>query len=193
MDDVLVDTLSAQRAWFRAHHGISWSDGELRGRPLEALVPAEVWNDHLRTLHEGAFFADLPEMSGAVETARALCGRYEVFVTTAAMEFPASLSHKFGWLRRHLPFLDPLRIVFCGDKSVLDVDYLVDDSARHFRRLRGQGILFDAHHNAGVLGYPRVRGWDELGRVLLGTRAPDEVLAELVGGAAEGGGEDARP
>ena len=179
MDDVLVDTVSAQLGWFRAHHGLTWTAAELQGRQLDELVPAEPWADHLRTLREGAFFADLPEMSGAVETARVLCARYEVFVTTAAMEFPASISHKFGWLRRHLPFVDPLRIVFCGDKSVLDVDYLVDVNARHFRRLRGQGILFDAHHNEAVSGYPRVRGWDGLARVFLGTRSPEEVLAEL--------------
>ena len=50
------------------------------------------------------------------------------------------------WIRerRHFPFIPEKNIVFCGDKRVVDADYLIDDEAKHFAGFRGTGILFSA-------------------------------------------------
>ncbi|MGQ4827688.1 5' nucleotidase, NT5C type, partial [Enterococcus faecalis] len=79
---------------------------------------------------------------------------HEIFIASAAMEVPMSFTAKYEWMKEHFPFISPMNIVFCGDKSILNADYLIDDSARHFKRFRGQGILFDAPHNHNVTGYP---------------------------------------
>lgn len=179
MDDVLVDTATAQRAWFQAEHGLAWTDAELAGRTFAELAPAAACAHLERVLHDGRIFADLPEMPGARETVEALAERYDVYVATAAMEYPGSFPYKFAWLRAHLPFLDPLHVVFCGDKGILAADFLVDDNARHFRRFRGRGVLFSAHHNLAVSGCARVSGWADVRRVFLGERPPDEVLDAL--------------
>jgi 5'(3')-deoxyribonucleotidase len=73
--------------------------------------------------------------------------------------------------------------VFCGDKGVLDVDYLIDDTARHFARFRGTPILFDAPHNRAEKRYTRVRDWDEVRRMLL----PEAVPTAFDGGQALAG------
>jgi hypothetical protein len=65
------------------------------------------------------------------------------------MDVPTSFDDKFAWLREHFPFIPPSHIVFCGDKSVLDVDYMIDDEPRHFARFRGTPVLFSAPQNAG--------------------------------------------
>jgi 5'(3')-deoxyribonucleotidase len=52
--------------------------------------------------------------------------------------------------------------VFCGDKSILLADYLIDDTFRHLERFKGQGILFSAPHNAAVTGFRRVASWREI-------------------------------
>jgi 5'(3')-deoxyribonucleotidase len=91
-----------------------------------------------------------------------LSQRYEIFIATAAMEFPNSFGPKFRWLERHFPFLSPTRFVFCGDKSILNADYLIDDMPRHFQRFVGQGVLFTAAHNAKVAAPVRVNNWLEV-------------------------------
>jgi 5'(3')-deoxyribonucleotidase len=106
-------------------------------------------------------------MPGAIQTVRALSERYEVFVASAAMEVPTSLAAKFDWLRQHLPFVPTSHLVFCGDKSIVDADFLVDDTARHFRRFRGTGVLFDAPHNRTVAGYVRARDWAHVRELFL--------------------------
>jgi hypothetical protein len=93
--------------------------------------------------------------------------KHEVFIATAVMEFPGSFAAKFRWLAQHFPFIPPSHIVFCGDKSILSVDYLIDDNDRHFRRFHSQGVLFTAPHNLYVTGYPRVNGWADVRRMFL--------------------------
>jgi 5'(3')-deoxyribonucleotidase len=90
-----------------------------------------------------------------------------VFITTAAMEVPSSFNAKFRWLARHFPFIPSSHIVFCGDKCVLAVDYLIDDNARHFERLQGEGILFTAPHNIHETRFRRVNDWFDVRKMFL--------------------------
>jgi 5'(3')-deoxyribonucleotidase len=168
MDDVLADTLTAQLAWFERRHGYRWTRGDLVGKRLFAdLATPEQVAEHDALLYEGSFFADLPVATGAVEVVRALAQRYEVFVASAATEFPRSCAPKLEWLARHFPFIPARNVVFCGDKGIVNADYLVDDGAHHLRRFRGQGILFDAPQNVGETGFPRVASWADVARLFL--------------------------
>ncbi|WP_175908255.1 5' nucleotidase, NT5C type [Burkholderia seminalis] len=160
MDEVIADAFSAQLAWYQATHHYTLSRMACIGKPLSALVSPAHAEMMKALLVDGRFFETLPVMPGAERALRALSARFELFVTTAAMEYPNSCEYKFRWLRRHLPFIEPSNIVFCGDKSIVRADYLVDDNVRHFRRFSGQGLLFDAPHNAGVDWQPRITDWD---------------------------------
>ena len=108
------------------------------------------------------------DRKGTPEVIQELQTRYEVFITTAAMEVPSSFNAKFRWLKRHFPFIPASHIVFCGDKSVLAVDYLIDDNVRHFERLQGEGIVFTAPHNVDEARYRRVSNWGEVRGMFLG-------------------------
>jgi 5'(3')-deoxyribonucleotidase len=57
--------------------------------------------------------------------------------------------------------------VFCGDKGILNADYLIDDQPLHFRRFKGEGILFTAPHNLHVTGLRRVDNWLQVERLFL--------------------------
>jgi 5'(3')-deoxyribonucleotidase len=115
------------------------------------------------------FFADLEVMEGCREVVRELAERYEVFIASAAMEVPTSFAAKYAWLRERFPFIPPSHIVFCGDKGVLDVDYLIDDTPRHFDWFRGTPILFTSFHNRSEERFVRVEGWADVRRLFLGS------------------------
>jgi 5'(3')-deoxyribonucleotidase len=93
--------------------------------------------------------------------------RYEIFITTAAMDVPCSFTAKFDWLQKHFPFIPTSHVVFCGDKSIVAADYLIDDDTRHFERFRGEGILFTAPHNVNETAFRRVNDWVEVGELFL--------------------------
>lgn len=174
MDEVMADTLGAQLAWFRERFGYRWTRADLAGKRLLEDLPAPAHAAaHLEALREGSFFGTLPVMPGAIEVIGRLAARHEVFVVSAAMQFPDSMAPKLRWLERHFPFIPVPHVVFAGEKSIVDADALVDDNVHRFPRFRGRHILFDAPHNAGVQGYTRARSWAEVEALLSEDAAPE--------------------
>jgi 5'(3')-deoxyribonucleotidase/uncharacterized protein with PQ loop repeat len=167
MDEVIADSLGKH---LRAHNhafGARLTRADLGGRSLEEAVPPSQAEATGQLVLAPGFFRDLEPIEGSRDVVRRLSERYEVFIATAAMEVPTSFADKYAWLREHFPFIPTSHIVFCGDKGVLDVDYLIDDTSRHFARFRGTPILFSAPHNQGEEGLRRVEGWAEVGRMFL--------------------------
>jgi 5'(3')-deoxyribonucleotidase len=157
MDGVIADALPKHLALYNAEFDARLTLDDLHARLLEFLAAED-------------FFADLPVIADSVEVIGELMERYEVFITSAAMDVPASFAAKFAWLGRHFPFIPTSHIVFCGDKSVIAADYLIDDEPRHFARFGGEGILFTAPQNRLVTGYRRVDTWADVRHLFLGAR-----------------------
>lgn len=167
MDEVIADTLTKHVDLYNAEFGVNVSADGLRGKKLHEAV-AEEHVQKLETFLEAEdFFGDLEVMPDSPRVVSELIEHYEVFVTTAAMEVPTSFAAKFRWLEEHFPFIPASNVVFCGDKSIIRADYLIDDNARHFRNFVGQGVLYSAPHNAHVEGYPRVKDWQEVREMFL--------------------------
>jgi len=167
MDEVLADALTEHLARCTTAFGRPFTADMAHGRFMEAIVePHEV--DRALSLVDASFFADLAVMPGAVDVVRELTEHHEVFVATAAMDVPISFDAKFQWLARHFPFIPPSHVVFCGDKSIIDADDLIDDSPRHFARFRGRGILFSAPHNVHETRYLRVDSWEDIRKLYFG-------------------------
>jgi 5'(3')-deoxyribonucleotidase len=166
MDEVLADTLGKQLALYNRHYGASVVPNDLNGVELSDIVPPEHRQWVIDVFHGPGFFADIQPVPGALEVMERLCRKHSVYIASAATEFPGSFRDKMNWLARYLPQIPTTSIIFCGEKSVLGVDYLVDDSPYHFEGLRGVGLLFDAPHNRPRDGredrYIRVHGWDQL-------------------------------
>jgi 5'(3')-deoxyribonucleotidase len=169
MDEVLADALAEHLTRYNRDHGESITKEQLHGKGLWDLVSADRHHRLEAYLRSDDFFEDLPVVEHSQEVLARLARHYEIFIATAAMEFPNSFSSKYRWLLRHFPFIPPTHFVFCGDKSILQADYLIDDTYRHFERFRGQGLLFSAPHNASVKGCRRVSGWREIEQIFLPT------------------------
>lgn len=167
MDETIADALGKHILLYNEAFGAEIKREQLHGSSLERFVPSEHQRATDAMVHAAGFFDDLEVMPGSQDVIRQLQSRYEVFITSSAMEVPTSFAPKFGWLERHFPFIARSHIVFCGDKSVLATDYLIDDTPRHFLRFRGEGILFSAPHNRAVTGYRRVESWEDVRRLLL--------------------------
>ena len=161
MDEVMADALGAHLARYNAAFNTNVTVDELSGRHLEDCVPP-ARRAATEALLDASFFEDLAVLPDCQAVVGELAARHEVVIATAAMEVPCSFDAKYRWLRRHFPFIAPSHIVFCGDKAVLDADYLIDDRARHFTRFKGRGLLFSAPHNHHEGRYPRVSSWAEV-------------------------------
>ena len=166
MDEVIADFNAKFIATFNARGGRQISVGEMAGKAFHSLLP-EMQEEVLAMIGAEGVFADLPVMPDSQDVLARMSKRHEIFITTAAMEFPACFNDKFSWLKEHFPFISPMNVVFCGSKSIINADYLIDDNSHHFAHFRGEGILYSAPHNLYVEGFTRVRNWQEVGAMFL--------------------------
>ena len=171
MDEVLADALGEHLARYNRDHGESIRKEDLHGKSLWNLVSEDRYERLESYLLAEDFFENLPVIADSQAVLAELAGHYEIFIATAAMEFPNSFAPKYRWLLRHFPFLHPRNFVFCGDKSILHADFLIDDMPRNFKNFSGEGILFTAPHNMQTTGYRRVHNWLEVAELFLGKNA----------------------
>ena len=164
MDEVMADAVAEHLRRYNTAFGTRLTTDDLHGRHLEEYVPSE-HRSAAEAMLDSTFFEHLAVLPDCQDVIRELSVRHEVFIITAAMDVPCSFDAKYQWLGRHFPFIPSSNIVFCGDKGVIDADYLIDDRARHFLSFKGRPLLFSAPHNAGETRYPRVSSWAEVREV----------------------------
>ncbi|QHS53861.1 5'-3'-deoxyribonucleotidase [Edaphobacter sp. 12200R-103] len=168
MDEVMADALAEHLLRYNRDHEDKLTLEDLHGKKLWDVVAVDRHNALEGYLRSEDFFESLTVMPESQRVMRLLQQKYEVFIATAAMEVPTSFHQKFRWLERHFPFLPPSHIVYCGDKSVIRADYLIDDNPRQLRRFQGEGILFTSPHNVAVKGFRRVNDWLDVEKLFLG-------------------------
>jgi len=167
MDEVIADAVSEHLSRYNREFKASLTHDDLHGKWLWDVVRVEHHPALESYLCAPDFFRVLKVMPHAQRVIRELQKDYEVFIATAAMEVPTSFIAKFQWLAEHFPFVPASNIVYCGDKAILNADYLIDDNPRQLRRFKGRGILYTSPHNVNVTGFRRVRDWLEVEQMFL--------------------------
>jgi 5'-nucleotidase len=163
MDGVLADVYQQLLHLHQKETGIQLTKTELAGRP-----EYEVFPQGRRHVNSPGFFRQAPVMPGSIEALQALNKKYDLFIVSAAMEFPGSLIEKYNWLAEHFPFIHWQQIVFCGSKTVVDGDIMIDDHFKNLDGFKGQTILFTQAHNEGhdERGHKRVYNWGDILQLL---------------------------
>lgn len=167
MDDVLASTheklVDIVLNDFNVHH----SREDFFQNSFHELLQYKQMNKLTEQLNKPGFFADVAVKEGAVEVVLQLSQYYEIYVASAAMEFNNSFKDKFDWLDRHFPFIPWTNRIFCGDKSILHTDFLIDDSMFNIKSFKGEAVLFTAPHNLKEEYSKRVDSWQDVAELFL--------------------------
>jgi 5'(3')-deoxyribonucleotidase len=162
MDEVMADTLAEHLRRYNQAFDEEVTPEDLVGKGLWEVAPEGRQKELRAFLDAEDFFKVLDVMPGSQAVLKELSERFEIFIATQAMTVPNSLGPKYRWLQRHFEFIPPTHYVFCGNKSILRADYLIDDLPRNLERFTGQGLLYTAPHNLTADGYVRVNNWQEV-------------------------------
>ncbi len=166
MDEVIADTYGAHIAWYNRHFGANLTREQCLGGEVWQQVPehrSHLWSHYFQP----GFFRTLDPIAGSVEVMRELAAKHEVFVASAAMQFPNSLVEKHEWLDEHMPFIHWRNRILLGDKHILRGDVLIDDRLHNLETFKGRGILFTSPHNIHAQGFERAGDWEEVAAKLL--------------------------
>lgn len=158
MDGVLADTPAQLRHYYAQETGIHLPADAFDGIPEDNCLPEGAVR---RYVFMPGFFRTTPPIAGAAEAVRQLMDEFDVYIVSAAIEFPQSLPEKLEWLHEHLPFVSWHRIVFCGNKNIINTHYMIDDHVKNLDHFAGKTFLFTAPHNLGIRHHQRVNNWAE--------------------------------
>ncbi|MDX2303757.1 MAG: 5'(3')-deoxyribonucleotidase [Microscillaceae bacterium] len=162
MDEVVADSLSRYLLWYERDFEEKFPIDLLPGKKPFEVVPPERAEIVKKYPHQIGFFEDLPLIEDSQEILAELAQKHEVFFTSAAMEFKYSFLEKYHWIEAHFPFIHWKNRVFCGDKSIIRADYMIDDNGFNLDTFQGEGLLFTAPHNLHMQKYRRVNSWKEI-------------------------------
>jgi len=120
-------------------------------------------------VYSNGFFRTVPVMEHSQEILKQLNDEYEVFIVSAATEFPQSLPEKLEWLNEHFPFIQWQQIVFCGIKTIVNADMMIDDHFKNLDHFEGTTFLYSQPHNLHRSDgrHKRVHSWPEIASILL--------------------------
>ena len=90
---------------------------------ITEFVKPECGNDIFKILTIPGFFRDLEIQPNAQEVVEWLCTKYDVYILSAAHY--AVCGDKGAWLAEHFPCIDWHNIIFCRNKSLVHLDYLI--------------------------------------------------------------------
>lgn len=91
-----------------------------------------------------------------------LQGHFDVYIISNAMSFPVAMTSKFSWLMRHFPFIEREKIIYTKDKSLINVDFLVDDGVHNLETTKAFPILYTAPHNLTEERFHRCNNFDDV-------------------------------
>ncbi len=144
------------------------SGRKIRMEDVEGKDEIVAFPNAKRHVNERGFFRNAPVMKDAQEVLRALHDVYEIYIVSAAMEFPTSLEEKYEWLQEHFPFISWKNIILCGSKVPVTGDILIDDHYKNLDPFVNRTLLFTQPHNTKEdRGHERVNSWQEVAALLL--------------------------
>ena len=159
MDGVLADVYSQYLHFEESETGIRRSIEKMNG-----ITEEEAFKNIKNYVFSKGFFRNAPVIRGSIRAMEILNRNYEVFIVSAATEFPASLLEKHEWLLENFPFITWQQMVFCGLKSAIYGDIMIDDHFKNLDFFKGKTFLFTQPHNTGLpeKNHTRVHSWEEI-------------------------------
>jgi 5'(3')-deoxyribonucleotidase len=107
MDGVLSDTVEQFTIWEEKETGKRKNMEEIIGKPEFLAFP-----NSRKYVFTPGFFRTAPVIKDSQEILIRLHEKYEVYIVSAATEFPQSLTEKQAWLNEFFPFISWQRIGF---------------------------------------------------------------------------------
>lgn len=166
MDDVMADATGQFIDYYEREFGVRVDRAVLNGKGEGEGFP----DNHsiiAQFPYRVNFFRTMAVNENCQEVLERLNRKYELFIVSAAMEFPQSLAEKLEWLKEHFPFLGWKQIVFCGSKAIVHGDYMIDDLIHNLERFNGEKFIFTAPHNIHLNHFKRLNSWNEVGDMFL--------------------------
>ena len=164
MDGVLADVYPRFFELYELETGNKKTMSEIIG-----LKEGEAFPELYKWVETPGFFRTIPVMPDSQRVLKLLNKAYEILVISMATEFPVGLTDKQMWINDHFPFISWKQVIFCGNKSIIPADLMIDDHFKNLDHFKGETIIFSQPHNINNTDHQHkiVSSWSEIEKLLL--------------------------
>jgi len=167
MDEVIADTYGAHIEIYNQEFNAKLSKEACLGTEVWRMVPEAHQESVRKHATRRGFFRNLKPIEHSIEILSEINGAHELYIASAAMQFPNSLEEKSDWLDEHFPFIPWQNRILCGHKHILKGDVLIDDRSYNLENFDGRSLQFTSPHNVNTNGFERVDTWLDVAKKLL--------------------------
>jgi 5'-nucleotidase len=164
MDGVLADVYTRFFELYEEETGSKKTMDEIIG-----LKEGEAFPEVYHWVETPGFFRTLPVMPDSQRVLKILNDKYEIIIVSMATEFPYSLTDKQLWINENFPFISWKQVVFCGNKSLIKADIMIDDHFKNLDNFNGETIMYIQPHNINNTShhYKTASSWADIEQILL--------------------------
>lgn len=164
MDGVLADVYPRFFEKYEEETGLKKTMDEIIG-----LKEGEAFPELFRWVETPGFFKTIPVMKDSQRVMNLLNEAYDIIVVSMATEFPVCLTDKQLWVNDHFPFISWKQVVFCGNKSLIHADMMIDDHLKNLDNFEGETLMYIQPHNINKSdhNHKKVYSWNEIEKILL--------------------------
>ena len=162
MDEVLADSIGLVLEQYNKAYHTTWSKFDLFGKTVYDCFPPSHIPFIKQQQNSEAFYQEVSIIDGAQEGIAMLSKKYDIYIVSAALEFPNSLASRCVFIEKNFPEITLKKLIFCAKKSLIKADFLLDDMPENLIEFGSKGFLFTAYHNAKINYLNRLNSWEEV-------------------------------
>lgn len=108
-----------------------------------------------------SMFRDLIPIEGSIEYTEKLSQEHDLYIITATHH--SNVAAKVEWLQEYFPHISVKNFITCYDKSLVNVDLLIDDGGHNIESFPNRTIVLDYAWNRYLdRSYPRAYTWKDV-------------------------------
>lgn len=177
-DETLFPTLNKVVEVYNMRHDVDIELSQITTYNLHDSLPPEVADELLELFVYKSVYDSLQPYKGAVRAVKALAEQgHEIYVATSTdvrnMEWKEEL------LQKHFPFIPKKNLIRIHNKSLLNVDVIVDDKLDNLKSTFADRICFDQPWNrdgSADFAYDiyRIHHWGEINNIIQSIERKDK-------------------
>lgn len=169
-DDTLFQTMEKVLEIYNKRHDATIDVSQINMYNLHDVFSADIADELIELFVEKEVYTSLQPYKGAVRALKTLVEQgHEVYIATSTdvrnMEWKEEL------LQKHFPFIPKKNLIRIHNKSLLNVDVLIEDKLDNLKNTFADRICFDQpwnhdDHADYVYSISRIHHWGEINNVI---------------------------
>jgi len=168
MDHVIADLMKKWLKYYNKKYKDNLTIQDIKTWNLISYVKHECGDKIYDILYKNNFYLDLEVVENSIEVTKKLIKKFDLYIATDVMVNPRSMDAKYKWLQNNFLHIPDRNYIFCGDKSIVNTDFLIDDGLHNLEKFKGTGILMNAPWNQNSNKFIRVNGWKDIEKYFKG-------------------------